>query len=154
MGLVLSELLTFSYLIPFVREKGGAYGAGCRMNESGMIDFYSFRDPKIQATYDNFERAVQEVIEGKFNLRDMQESKLLAFQKLDKVLEPSYKGLLGFTRGYTDEHRLLLRLRALDCSKADLQEFVEKYIMSSIEKGETSRVVFGSQHESKELRDL
>jgi len=27
-GLVLSELLTFNYLLPSVREKGGAYGAG------------------------------------------------------------------------------------------------------------------------------
>ena len=46
-GLVLSELLTFNYLVPLIREKGGAYGAGCAMNESGIINFYSFRDPKI-----------------------------------------------------------------------------------------------------------
>lgn len=78
-GLVLSEMLTFNYLLPSVREKGGAYGAGCRVNESGLIDFYSFRDPNIQSTYDNFERALQDVIEGKFNQRDMQEAKLLAF---------------------------------------------------------------------------
>jgi len=153
-GLVLSELMTFSFLIPYVREKGGAYGAGCAMNESGLIDFYSFRDPKIQRTYSHFERAIQDVIGGKFSLRELQEAKLLAFQKLDKVLEPSYKGLLGFTRGYTDEHRLHLRLRALDCSKADLQEFAQKYMMSAVEKGETSRVVFGSQHENAELQDL
>ena len=50
----------------------------------------------------------------------MQESKLLAFQKLDKVLEPSLKGLVGFSRGYSDEHRLKLRLRALDCTKSDI----------------------------------
>ena len=66
-GLVLSELLTFNFLLPLVREKGGAYGAGCRLNESGLIDFYSFRDPNISATYNNFERAIQEVIEGKFS---------------------------------------------------------------------------------------
>lgn len=153
-GLVLSELLTFNYLLPSVREKGGAYGAGCRVNESGLIDFYSFRDPNIVPTYNNFERSVHEIIEGKFNLRDMQEAKLLAFQKLDKVLEPSYKGLLEFTRGYSDEHRLMLRLKALDCSKADLQDFAEKYIMKAIEEGKTSRVVFGSQYESKELIEL
>lgn len=57
-GLVLSELLTFSYLIPLIREKGGAYGAGCKMDESGFINFYSFRDPKIQMTYNNYERAI------------------------------------------------------------------------------------------------
>lgn len=47
-GLVLSELLTFSYLMPSIRERGGAYGAGCALNESGLINFYSFRDPKLQ----------------------------------------------------------------------------------------------------------
>ena len=75
----------------------------------------------------------------------MQESKLLAFQKLDKVLEPSLKGLVQFSRGYTDEHRLKLRLRALDCTKQDLQHFAQKYLLSAIENGETSRVVFGQQ---------
>ena len=47
-GLVLSELLTFNYLLPSIREKGGAYGAGCAMNESGIISMYSFRDPKLE----------------------------------------------------------------------------------------------------------
>lgn len=144
-GLVLSEMLTSNYLMPLIREKGGAYGAGCAMNESGIINFYSFRDPKIGQTYDNFERAVQNVIDGKFGEQQMQESKLLAFQKLDKVLEPSLKGLIQFTRGYSDEDRLKLRLRALDCSASDLQEFARKYLMSAIESGHTSRVVFGSQ---------
>ena len=65
----------------------------------------------------------------------MQESKLLAFQKLDKVLEPSLKGLIQFSRGYTDEHRLKLRLKALDCTKTDLQQFAQKYLMGAIENG-------------------
>jgi Zn-dependent M16 (insulinase) family peptidase len=78
-GLVASELLTFNSLLPAVREKGGAYGAGCKMNESGLINFYSFRDPKLAQTYDNFERAVQDTIDGKFGDQQMQESKLLAF---------------------------------------------------------------------------
>lgn len=65
----------------------------------------------------------------------MQESKLLAFQKLDKVLEPSLKGLIQFSRGYTDEHRLKLRLKALDCTKTDLQQFAQKYLMCAIENG-------------------
>ena len=57
-GLVTSNLLTFSFLMPFIREKGGAYGAGCAMDESGLINFYSFRDPKLNDTYDNFEKSI------------------------------------------------------------------------------------------------
>jgi Zn-dependent M16 (insulinase) family peptidase len=28
--------------------KGGAYSAGCSLNESGIINFYSYKDPKIK----------------------------------------------------------------------------------------------------------
>jgi Zn-dependent M16 (insulinase) family peptidase len=55
---VLGDLMTFTYLIPSIREKGGAYGAGCSVNESGTFSFYSYRDPKIESTYENFEKAL------------------------------------------------------------------------------------------------
>jgi len=143
--LVLGELLTFVYLIPSVREKGGAYGAGCGLNESGLVSFYSYRDPQVDPTYENFEKAISHVIDGSFSEQQLNESKLLAFQKLDKVLDPSLKGLVQFTRGYDDQRKLKLRLAALEARKEDLIFVAEKYLMSSIEKGNTSRVVFGSQ---------
>jgi presequence protease len=46
--MVLGNMMTFTYLLPSIREKGGAYGAGCQVNESGTFTFYSFRDPKIE----------------------------------------------------------------------------------------------------------
>ncbi len=70
---------------------------------------------------------------------------MLTFQKLDKVLEPSLKGLLQFSRGYTDEHRMKLRLRAMDLTREDVAAVAEKYLMKAVEGGHTSRVVFGSQ---------
>ena len=87
-GLIASELISFHELMPLIREKGGAYGAGCRMNESGLINFFSYRDPKIMQTYDNFERSVQSIVDGQFGEYQMQEAKLMAFQKLDKIVEP------------------------------------------------------------------
>jgi len=70
---------------------------------------------------------------------------MLAFQKYDRVLEPSLKGLLQFSRGYSDEHRMKLRLRALDLTREDLAAVADKYLIKAIEQGHTSRVVFGSQ---------
>ena len=55
------------------------------------------------------------------------------------------KGLVEFTRGYSDEHKMQLRLRALEVSKDDLVYVAEKYLMGAIERDSTSRVVFGSQ---------
>jgi Zn-dependent M16 (insulinase) family peptidase len=64
--MVLSNLMTFTFLLPSIREKGGAYGAGCSASESGTFSFYSFRDPKIDQTYENFERAVSQVLDKEF----------------------------------------------------------------------------------------
>lgn len=47
-----------------------------------------------------------------------------------------------------------MRLRALDCSKTDIQQFVQKYMMSAVESGETSRVVFGAQADEERLNDF
>ena len=86
------------------------------------------------------------MIDGKFNETMLNESKLLAFQKLDAGRDPSLKGLVQFTRGYTDEQKLKLRLRALEVTQEDLIYVAEKYMMGAIEKNATSRVVFGSQN--------
>ena len=67
--MVLGNLMTFNHLLPSIREKGGAYGAGCQVNESGTFTFYSFRDPKIDSTYENFEKAVCDIIDKEFNDR-------------------------------------------------------------------------------------
>jgi Zn-dependent M16 (insulinase) family peptidase len=58
---------------------------------------------------------------------------MLAFQKYDRVLEPSLKGLLQFSRGYSDEHRMKLRLRALDLTREDLAAVADKYLIKAIE---------------------
>ena len=150
--LVMGDLLTFNYLLPTIREKGGAYGTGCQVNESGVLTLYSYRDPKIESTFDNFERAVGRVIGKQFEEQSLREAKLHTFQKLDKVLEPSLKGLLQFTRGYTDEQRMKLRLQALDLTSDDIARVAGKYLMHAMEKGKTSRVVFGSQ--SADLGEL
>ena len=144
--LVLTELLTYAFLLPSIREKGGAYGAGCGISDSGIVSFYSYRDPQCDKTYENFERGILDVVDGNFSQQQLNESKLLAFQKLDKVTDPSLKGLVQFTRGFSDEQRMNLRIRALEARKEDLVYVAEKYLLSNIEKNRTSRVVFGSQN--------
>lgn len=56
------------------------------------------------------------------------------------------KGLLQFTRGYSDEDKSRLRLRALEITKEDLVFVANKYMMNAVEQNHTSRVVFGSQN--------
>lgn len=67
------------HLHPLIREKGGAYGGGCAVDASGIVSMYSYRDPNVEQTYTNFERTVQEIIDGNFSDRELAEAKLLAF---------------------------------------------------------------------------
>ena len=73
------------------------------------------------------------MIDGRFTPSQLDQAKLSAFQKLDKVLDPSLKGLLRFTRGTEDTDRLKLRLRALEVTRDDVVAIAEKYMMGSIE---------------------
>ena len=95
---------------------------------------------------------MNEVASGQFNDAQISEAKLLTFQRLDSVVNPSMKGLGQFTRGYTDEHKMQLRLKALEVSKDDLVRVASKYLVDAIENQRTSRVVFGSQ--SADFGDL
>jgi len=65
--LIARELLTYGFLLPSIREKGGAYGAGCSLDDSGVISFFSYRDPNIEKTYENFEQAVKDLLSGAFS---------------------------------------------------------------------------------------
>jgi len=65
-AMVLGSLLEHQFLLHYIREKGGAYGASARANENGIFSLSSFRDPKLLATFDNFEKAIERVCEKDF----------------------------------------------------------------------------------------
>jgi Zn-dependent M16 (insulinase) family peptidase len=48
--MVANRVLSFSYLWNEVRVKGGAYGCGFRSSDDAMLQFYSYRDPGVDAT--------------------------------------------------------------------------------------------------------
>lgn len=54
---VASRLLSYDYLWGEVRVKGGAYGAGFKADRSGGIQFYSYRDPNLDATLNRFKQS-------------------------------------------------------------------------------------------------
>lgn len=47
---IVTRVLSFDYLWNEVRVKGGAYGTGYKATRTGMIMFYSFRDPNLDKT--------------------------------------------------------------------------------------------------------
>lgn len=54
---IASRALSFDYLWNEVRVKGGAYGAGFRHTNQGMMQFWSYRDPAAAPSVRRFEQA-------------------------------------------------------------------------------------------------
>ncbi|MBP3884216.1 MAG: insulinase family protein, partial [Olsenella sp.] len=56
---VVSRALSYGYLWNEVRVKGGAYGTGFRHSTSGLMQFWSYRDPNLAGTLERYERAAE-----------------------------------------------------------------------------------------------
>ena len=54
---VAARALYFDYLWNEVRVKGGAYGVGFRRTQAGLREFWSYRDPSVDATLERYARA-------------------------------------------------------------------------------------------------
>ncbi len=54
---VCQRLLSYDYLWNEVRVKGGAYGTGFRHTQTGLQQFWSYRDPGIDATLGRYDAA-------------------------------------------------------------------------------------------------
>jgi Zn-dependent M16 (insulinase) family peptidase len=55
---LMSRLMTFNFLHPEIREKGGAYGASASL-DGQILSLSSFRDPATLATLQTFQRAAR-----------------------------------------------------------------------------------------------
>lgn len=129
---ILSAILSYNYLHPAIREKGGAYGAGLRTSDS--LTFYSYRDPNVESTIEAFYNVPKWTKEGKnINETDIEEAKLSIFGGLDTPVIPSRKGLGLFTHGINNEMRQQLRDRVFATNKDDLMEVSEKYFSNITE---------------------
>ncbi len=54
---IANRVLSYDYLWNEVRVKGGAYGTGFRHTQNGLIQFWSYRDPGIDATLARYDEA-------------------------------------------------------------------------------------------------
>lgn len=62
---VLCSYLSLGPLHKLIREKGGAYGAGARLNQyAGALTFTTYRDPNTSLSLENFKIALDEIING------------------------------------------------------------------------------------------
>ena len=138
------SILSNDLLWDKVRAKGGAYGVGALSDSMEMAYyFYSYRDPRIDGTLDDFFSSVrlQEI--------DCEKLSSARFQVKSndlKVLAPAQKSKIYLRRrlfGISDEYRINTRKALSKVTLDDLENSRER-IFRSMEK-ESSVALFSSR---------
>ncbi len=129
---VLGGFLRNGYLHRAIREQGGAYGGGASQ-DSGVaaFRFYSYRDPRLEQTLEDFDAAVRWLLEGSHEYRALEEAILGVIGSLDKPSSPAGEAKQHFHNrlfGRTHEQREQFRQRVLATSLDDLRRVAETYL--------------------------
>lgn len=93
---VLARYLSDGYLHPAIRERGGAYGGGAQYDTDSMtFRFFSYRDPRLTATLEDFDGARPWLHENRDPQR-LEESILGVIRGLDNPRSPAGTALRAF----------------------------------------------------------
>ena len=129
---VLGGFLRNGFLHRAIREQGGAYGGGASQ-DSGIaaFRFYSYRDPRLDETLQDFDDAVSWMLENKHDKRALEESILGVIGSLDKPGSPAGEAKQHFHNrlfGRSHEQREHFRQQVLAVSLEDLRRVADTYL--------------------------
>ncbi len=129
---VLGGVLRNGFLHRAIREQGGAYGGGASQdNQSGAFRFYSYRDPRIEGTLNDFDESVNWLLETPPSADKVEEAILGVIGTLDKPSSPAGEAIQAFhseLNGRNKDSALAFRNRILNVTSGDLKRVAEKYL--------------------------
>jgi len=129
---VLGNFLKNGFLHTAIREQGGAYGGGASQdNNIGAFRFYSYRDPRLDATLKDFDHALVWLEEENHSQQKLEEAILGTISSLDKSESPSGRAKRYFhaeLHGRSVAHRQRFRERVLNTSLPDLLRVAKRYL--------------------------
>ncbi len=132
---VLAGFLRNGFLHRAIREQGGAYGGGASYTGgTGSFNFYSYRDPRLQETLADFDRAIDWIMSLKADKYALEEAILGVIATIDKPGSPAgecRQHYLNQRVGLTNQIWQDYRQRILAVEFSDLQRVTEKYLLPS-----------------------
>ncbi len=153
---ILGGFLRNGFLHRAIREQGGAYGGGASQ-DSGIaaFRFYSYRDPRLAETLNDFESAVEWMLNTQHSAQSLEEAIFGVIGSLDKPSSPAGEAKQHFHNGlFGREHaqRQLFRQQILAVSLDDLRRVAETYLQPQF--ASTAVVTSTGQVDAtRELRD-
>ncbi|WP_444944458.1 insulinase family protein [Microbulbifer sp. ZKSA006] len=129
---VLSGFLRNGFLHRTIREQGGAYGGGAGHDSNiGVFRFYSYRDPRMGETLEDFDASLKWLAEEKHKEEQVEEAILGVVGGLDKPGSPAGEAKKNFHSGLygrTHAARQKFRKQVTEVTLADLQRVGATYL--------------------------
>ncbi|MDF1643537.1 MAG: insulinase family protein [Pseudomonadales bacterium] len=130
--MVLGNFLRNGFLHRAIREQGGAYGGGAGQDSaSGVFRFFSYRDPRLTETMDDFDQSIQWLATENHEDSKVEEAILGVIGGMDKPGSPAGEAKQAFhaeLAGRTPAHRNQIRDRVLKVTIEDLKAVGAKYL--------------------------
>jgi Zn-dependent M16 (insulinase) family peptidase len=131
--MVLAAYLRNGFLHSAIREKGGAYGGGASYDGNACsFRFYSYRDPRLVETFNDFEASVQWLFNIEQQPYQLEEAILGLVAGMDKPGSPAGEAITAcyaLLHARTPKFRRVLRERLLSVSLEDLQRVAKQYLL-------------------------
>ncbi|WP_148863189.1 insulinase family protein [Marinobacter fonticola] len=146
---VLGGFLRNGFLHRAIREQGGAYGGGAAQDSvNGTFRFFSYRDPRLVETLDDFDGALNWLQETDHDPQSLEEAILGVVGQLDKPRSPAGEAKHAFHSrlfGRTPEQQKRFRERVLAVTIDDLKRVAAEWLVP--ERASTA-VITSPQHRS------
>lgn len=131
--MVLAAYLRNGYLHSAIREKGGAYGGGASYDGNACsFRFYSYRDPRLVETFNDFEASIQWLLNTEQQPHQLEEAILGLVASMDKPGSPAGEAITAcyaLLHARTPKFRRLLRERLLNVNLDDVKRVATQYLL-------------------------
>jgi Zn-dependent M16 (insulinase) family peptidase len=129
---VLGGFLRNGFLHRVIREQGGAYGGGASQDSAiAAFKFYSYRDPRLEETLDDFDHSIQWLLETDHESEPLEQAILGVISGIDKPGSPAGEAKQAFHNrlfGRSPQHRREFRQKILQVTLADLKRVTRLYL--------------------------
>ncbi len=129
---VLAGFLRNNFLHRAIREQGGAYGGGASQdNNTGAFRFYSYRDPRLADTLQDFDTSLEWLQRENHQPRLLEEAILGVIAQIDKPGSPAgeaRQACIGELFGRDRKSRDAFRQAVLKVSLEDLKRVAATYL--------------------------
>ncbi len=153
---VLGGFLRNGYLHRSIREQGGAYGGGASQDSNtASFRFYSYRDPRLTETLQDFDHALIWLKETDHTWQSLEEAILGVISSIDKPGSPAGEAKSTYQAelfGRTREKREAFRNQVLKVTINDLQRVANTYLQP--EKASIALVTHAGHKETAEQLGL